>query len=217
MKILLLGATGRTGKLVLEAAIKKKFSIHIFVRKTETIKPHENLKIFKGSPQNLEILKNAAQECDAIISVLNISRKSDFPWSPLRTPNDFLSETISKMISIAEKEKIKRIVVCSAWGVGETKKEIPFWFRWLIACSNIGIAYKDHEKQEKLIIDSNLDWTIVRPTGLTNSKRKQHVKETYQNKPKPSLMISRFAVARYMIDALQKKELFKKTVTISKA
>jgi putative NADH-flavin reductase len=216
MKILLLGATGRTGKLVLEAAIKKKFSIHIVVRKTETIKPHENLKIFKGSPQNLEILKNAAQECDAIISVLNISRKSDFPWASLRTPKNFLSETVSKLISISEKGKVQRIVVCSAWGVNESKKDIPFWFRLLIDYSNIGIAYKDHERQEVLLSNSDLNWTIVRPTGLTDSKKAQKVKETFANMPKPSLTISRLSVANYIVDALQKEKLFRKTVTISK-
>ena len=45
---------------------------------------------------------------------------------------------------------LRRLVLTSAWGAGETAAEIPGWFRWFIQNSNIGPAYRDHERQEAL-------------------------------------------------------------------
>ncbi|MEO0331023.1 MAG: hypothetical protein AAF223_04960, partial [Bacteroidota bacterium] len=46
------------------------------------------------------------------------------------------------------------------WGVADSINDIPKWFRWFIDNSNIGVAYQDHERQEKILSKSSLDWTI---------------------------------------------------------
>ena len=217
MKILILGATGRTGKLILEEALNQDYEVNCLVREPKRIKAnHEKLKILKGSPEQISDLENALKGCKGIISALNISRKSDFPWSKLRTPPTFLSDVMKNIISLTEKNGLERIVVCSAWGVAETEKEIPFWFNWFIKNSNIGVAYKDHERQEEELKKSKLHWTIVRPTGLTNFKNDKKVIESYNNEPKPKLTISRKNVAKFMVNALKSNELIGKTPVISK-
>ncbi|MEO9484212.1 MAG: NAD(P)-binding oxidoreductase [Ekhidna sp.] len=217
MKLLLLGATGRTGKQVLDDALSSGYHVHCLARKPERIEKREELTVFEGDPSNADDLKKAIHSCDSIISVLNISRTSDFPWSSLRTPREYLSTVMSQLMLVAEANSIKRIVICSAWGVAETKKYLPGWFRWFIDHSNIGVAYSDHERQEKLLEGSKMDWTIVRPVGLTNSKRKQHIRETYGNQPKPSLTINRLSVARYLVGCLKADDLIGQKVIISKA
>ncbi|TRX56209.1 hypothetical protein FNH22_16350 [Fulvivirga sp. M361] len=184
MMILLLGGTGRTGKLVLEEAVKRGYLVNCLVRDpTRLERDHASINFFKGSPNQMSDLKQSMYGCEAIISVLNISRTPDFPWARLRTPVTFLSDVMHNVIELAEQEGIKRIIVCSAWGVAETKRDVPAWFNWFINNSNIGFAYKDHEKQEELLKKSNLRWTIVRPTGLTNSKKEQKVIESYYGRP----------------------------------
>ena len=89
--------------------------------------------------------------------------------------------------------------------------------KWFINNSNIGVAYKDDERQEKILSASKLDWTIVRPVGLSNSKKKEDIKETFSNKPKPSILISRQSVAEYLVSSLGKEDLIGKKVVISKA
>jgi len=173
MRILLLGATGRTGKLVLKKAIKSGYHVNCLARNSNRIEKHKLITVFEGQTNNAGNIQAAIVGCNAIISVLNISRTSDFPWAKLITPETFLSETMQTIVPIAEKSKVNRIVLCSAWGVSETKTDIPKWFKWLIDNSNIGVAYKDHERQEKILSNSMLDWTIVRPVGLTNSKNQQ--------------------------------------------
>jgi len=214
MKILILGATGRTGRLLVEEAVKQGYKINVLVRDENklTIKS-ASITAFEGTPANQQNLLKAMQGCDAVLSTLNISRKSDFPWAALRTPKDFLSGSMKNIIAAAGKSKINRIVVTTAWGTNETKKDIPKWFAWLIDHSNIGYAYRDHELQEDLLKNSGFDYTIVRPAGLTNSLKSKSVIVSLDNNPKPGLTISRKNVALFMLDAL-KNNLYQNQCTV---
>jgi putative NADH-flavin reductase len=215
MKILLLGATGRTGKHVVNEALCKGYELNCLVRNRQQVSSHALLTIMEGTPEKPSDLENAIQGSDAIISVLNVSRKSDFPWAPLRSPKTLLCDVMKSLIPLATKHNVKRIVICSAWGASETKKDIPAWFRWFIDHSNLRFTYKDHERQEELLIRSNLSWTIVRPVGLTNAKKNQEIMESFDNEPKPKLTISRASVAQYLVDALERENLIQKKVVIS--
>jgi putative NADH-flavin reductase len=214
MTVFLLGATGRTGKLVLLEALNQGYTVNCVVRKQPTSTP-PGVKFFIGNPADKNVLEQAIQGCNAIISVLNVSRNSDFPWSKLRTPERLLSEVMNNLIPLARQNNINRIIICSAWGVSETKADIPVWFRWLIDNSNIGSAYADHERQEKLLQQSNLSWTIVRPAALINTNKKQQVIQSYGNQPKPRLTISRLSVAEYLVDCVSNDTLVRKAPVIS--
>ena len=204
MKVLLLGATGRTGALILEELLQHGHIVHALVRDENKVKATSSaLTVFEGSTLDGQALNAAMQGCEAIISALNISRHSDFPWSALRTPENFLSATITKVISEANQHQIKRVIVISAWGVNETRTHIPWWFRWTIDHSNIKYAYRDHEQQEELLKQSDLDWTVIRPAGLVNSAVIKPVKISLNNSPKPSLIISRKSVATFTINVLE--------------
>lgn len=217
MRILLLGATGRTGKLVLNYALAQGFEVNCLARNVERIDEGEGVRLYEGNPTNREDLTKAISGCDAVINVLNVSRTSDFPWAKLKTPKSFLSDVMSQLIPVAKDSNIQRIAICSAWGVADSRKDIPGWFRWFVDNSNIGAAYQDHERQEKLLTDSDLNWTIVRPVGLTNSKKSESVLESFDNNPKPSLTISRQSVAEYLVNCLTNEHLKNKKVVISKS
>jgi putative NADH-flavin reductase len=215
-KLLILGSTGRTGKYLLEEALARDFEVNILVRDVQKIKiQSEKLRIFEGTPYNKEDLEKALQGCTHVLSALNISRNSDFPWSGLRTPKDFLEKTIQNLIDLSKINPLKNIMVISAWGVAETKQDIPFWFRWMIDFTNVKYGYLGHEDQEKLLKSSDLDWTIVRPVILTNNKIIKPVLASLHNHPKPNYLISRMNVANFMMDILGKNLYVKQTPTIS--
>lgn len=216
MRILILGATGRTGKHILEQALHKGHIIHVLVRdKSKLHLAHNQLHIFEGSPADIAAVEQAMHGCEAVLSALNISRTSDFPCAALRTPKDFLSDTMNKIIAVCNTLRCKRIVVATAWGVNETKKEIPGWFRWFIDNSNIKYPYLDHGVVENLLKASSLDWTVIRPVGLINSSKEKKVRVSFNGLPKPGLTISRRNVARFMIAALEENVYIKELPTIS--
>ena len=204
MHILILGSTGRVGRILLAEALQLGYKVNVIVSHKGVLKiESELLTIFEGTPLNKFTLADAMRGCDAVLSTLNISRVSDFPWSKLRTSKDFLSMSMKYMLEKADVLKNKRIIVVTAWGVAETRKDIPSWFRWLIDNSNIRYPYIDHERQELLLKQSKTNWTIVRPVGLTNSTKEREIQVTLNSAPKPSLMISRTNVALFMLDVLK--------------
>ncbi|MEL6589812.1 MAG: NAD(P)H-binding protein [Bacteroidota bacterium] len=214
-RICILGASGRLGRVLTQQALDRGHQVKALIRQPDKFPiRHPHLEIIQGSPQGA--LRNSMTFCEAVFNVLNISRTSDFPWSPLRTPERFLSETMRRLIPMMEAEDVSKLVLCSAWGVHETKRDLPFWFRWVIDNSNVGVAYRDHERQEDIISESrHINWTIVRPVGLTNSKRICKPVISHNNQPKPGLLISRASVAAFMLDAWEQKHLYQKRVTIS--
>jgi putative NADH-flavin reductase len=215
MKILILGATGRTGKYLLEEALRLGFEVNILVRDSKKVKiKSEKLSIFEGNPSNLSDLEKALIGCKSILSALNISRNSDFPWAKLRTPKDFLEKTVQNLIDLNKSNPLKKVILVSAWGVNETRQDIPFWFRWLIENSNILYGYLGHEQQEKLLKNSNLNWTSVRPVILTNFESKEDILTSINNFTKPKLTISRKSVASFMLEILENKTFDNQTVTI---
>lgn len=203
MRILVLGATGRTGKLLLQQALEKGYDVNVLVRDKSKLLSHPNLTVFQGLSSDLKTLADAIKDCNAILSALNISRNSDFPWSKLRTPTNFLSKTAENIIRVTKNTSLNRVIVTSAWGVGNTWKDIPWWFKWLINNSNIGSAYADHERQEKILEASTLHFTAIRPVGLTNSLKNRGVIISFNNIPKPKYTLTRKSVASFMISALK--------------
>lgn len=216
-KVLLLGATGRLGREILNEIIKRGYAVNVLIRDAGKIEHvYSHLEIFEGDPANSQDLARALSGCAYLVSALNISRRSDFPWAKLRSPGTFLSDTLGKVLAMADQYSLKHIVICSAWGVGDSRKEIPRWFAWMIENSNIGTAYLDHQRQEELLKDSGWPYTIIRPVGLTNGAGKGEILWTQGGEPKPKLTIDRKAVAKTMVYALGKKELMFETFTISK-
>jgi uncharacterized protein YbjT (DUF2867 family) len=216
-KILLLGSTGRTGKWLLEELLAKGYQVNILIRDATKISIQSDLlTVFEGTPAKMDDLERAFEGCTVVFSALNTARTSDFPWAKLRTPKDFLAKVIQNIIKLSKSYSIESVIVISAWGVAETRKDIPFWFRWTIDFSNIKYGYWGHEQQEKLLINSDLNYTIIRPVGLTNAEKSKPIIVTKNNTPKPNLLISRKNVAIFMVGILENLKAFSRQIlTIS--
>ncbi len=216
MKILIIGATGGTGRLIVEEALKQGYDLNVLVRdKNKMPFNSKSIKVYQGTSASRTDLAAAMQGCDLIISALGIARASDAPWSKLITPKKFITESMKNVIAEAGQQNLKRLITISAWGAGETKKEIPFWLRWLINHTNLGPVYAEHESQEKLLANSNLNWTAVRPVALNDSKKIKTLKMSFNNTPKPSLYISRQSVAKFMVDIVKSDKYDRRSPTIS--
>jgi len=215
MKILILGATGRTGKMLLREALDREIEVNAIVRNAALLPVDDRLKTWEGDVRDADLLEEAMDGCEAVLSCLNISRNSDFPWARLRTPERFLEETLKALMHTMDRKGLKRIILTSAWGVRDSRAEIPGWFRWFIDHSNVGKAYAQHEVQEALLAASQLDWTAVRPVGLTNGKKLKKLITSLKGTPKPRLTISRKHTAKFMVDILCNARYIQKTPVIS--
>ena len=215
MKVFLLGATGRLGQEILKKLMRESIQTSVLIRDARKLTFNsEHLSVFEGDPANFSDLEAAVQGCDTVITTLNISRKSDFPWSKLRAPKTLLSDTMTNLLALSSNHEIGKIITLSAWGVHDSKKELPFWFRWIIDNSNIKYGYLDHERQEDLLVQSDIDWMIVRPVGLTNSQKDKAAK-VWLDAKLSGMMVSRRAVAHFIVENLESAQFRRKIVTLS--
>lgn len=210
MKILVLGATGRTGKLFTQLATAKNHQVTAIIRNSkDAILPEVNY--LEGLPTDEPLLTKALLGIDAVVVSLNINRTSDNPFAKVVSPLTLISDSVKSVCSAMEKNNVKRIVSVSASGVGDSWNDMFLIARLLIRYSNIWKAYEDHGRQEQILRQSALDWTIVRPVML-NDKDSDEYKAVI-GKPSGG-SISRKGVAKFILDSLESEKYVKEVVTL---
>tara|TARA_S200000501_G_scaffold289330_1_gene274149 strand:- start:41 stop:694 length:654 start_codon:yes stop_codon:yes gene_type:complete len=216
MEVLLIGANRGLGYEILKELTKSEIKVNCLVRKKGLINlDSPSIKIFYGDATNLNDLKKALGKSKIIISSINVQRKNIFPWSKLTNSKKTISD-FTKNVLEASENNINRIITVSAWGVGDSITGIPKIFKFLIKYSNLKYPYLDHDLHEKIIESSNTNWTILRPTALTNEKGYQEVKVYDGKEVRPKLTISRKSLARFIIKIINDKSYFKKKLIVSK-
>jgi uncharacterized protein YbjT (DUF2867 family) len=215
MKLLLLGASGRTGRWVLECALAAGYDVVALVRTPEKIVARSpQLSIVRGTPESAADVLAAIRGSEAVISTLNNNRESDRPWARPLSPPMLMTRSIANAVSAMRRNDVRRIVALSALGVRDSFAHAPAITRLLIRHTNLRIVYEDHEAQEALLRTSGLDWTCVRAAILTN-RRSRKLLVSYDGRPKPALTIGRAELARFMVNILDQPTFFGKAPTIS--
>lgn len=214
MKILLLGATGRTGKQIIKAALKRGHKISAIARNPEKLKDY-NIDIIQGTPYEYDIVEKGINGCEAIINTLNVSRKSDNPWSPLAAPRDMISKSASNAIKAMEKSDIKRFVALGAIGAGRSWKKAPGILKFIISISNLRFAFRDHGKQEEILENSDVDYTICRAPMLSDKKNATGVVATPEGQKPAGMVLSRNSAAEFFLDIIEKNEYIRETVSLA--
>ena len=216
MEVLLIGANRGLGYEILKELTKSEIKVNCLVRKKGLINlDSPSIKIFYGDATNLNDLKKALGKSKIIISSINVQRKNIFPWSKLTNSKKTISD-FTKNVLEASENNINRIITVSAWGVGDSITRIPKIFKFLIKYSNLKYPYLDHDLHEKIIESSNTNWTILRPTTLTNEKGYHEVKVHDVKEVRPKLTISRRSLAKFIVKIINDKSYFKKKLIVSR-
>ena len=214
--IAVLGANGRTGIEIVKQALEKGWVVKALVRDKQKIKlANPNLHVVEGNPMRIDEVTKVVEETDAVYVALNIGRKTDMPWSKVVSPLDLLRVSIDNTINAMQENGVKRVITVSAWGTGDSYKETQLIFKFLIKKTNVGVAYAGHEDQERLLRKSGLDWTSVRPVGLSNSEKQKSVRVSIKGDKKLNMTISRKDVARFMLDIVDDEKYYQQEPSIS--
>ncbi len=157
MKIAVFGATGGTGRQVLEQGLAKGHEIRALVRSPEKLEPASGLEIIAGDVLDRAAVDQCLTGTDAVICVLG-SHGSAQPVEAAGT---------ECIVAGMQRLGIQRLIAVTSMGVGDSRDQVPAFFR-LIMQVTLKKIMAAKEEQERLIRDSGLDWTIVRPGGLTD-------------------------------------------------
>ncbi|WP_378947826.1 NAD(P)-dependent oxidoreductase [Paracoccus sp. R86501] len=211
MKLLLLGATGRTGKHILERGLSKGHQIVALARDPADLNPRDGLTIVPGTPLNADCLAAAGQGCDAILVALNNPRTSDAPWARPVTTEKILTKVARNIMALGD----RRVVFLSAAGVGDSFEFAPWFMRFMIRRTNLRHAYADHNGVEQVFRDAGTRWTLVRAMGLSNADRPKTLIVGTATTPKPGMIVRRSAVADFMLDCAENDSHLQGTPVIS--
>lgn len=215
-KILVLGATGRTGMHVVDYALAKGYDVYAFARNIESFKiSNPKLHLVTGNTENLADVTKAVSVVDDVISVINNPRTSDNPWAKVVGQPHMIRDSIKNVISAMKAQRKRRLIVMSTYGAGESFGYLPWWLRFIVNSSNLKVAFDDHTGQEIVLKESNLDWTIVRCVQLSDTNRIGKLVVSVNNSPKPAAKIGRKHVAKFLVQQLESSEYTHKIPIIS--
>lgn len=208
MKLIIFGATGSVGKQLVIQALSLDHSVTAFIRGGKgPLKDfdHENLRYFEGDVLDSESVFNAVQGHDAVFCVIGAGKKGN-----LRAPGT------RNIIDAMEVHGIKRLICQSTLGAGESWNNLNFFWKYIMFGWLLREAYRDHLLQEEYVIDSNLDWTLVRPGALTDGPVTGKFKHGFPASNRSiTLKISRSDTAFFLLQQLESDEYIRKTPALS--
>ncbi len=206
MKILIFGATGPTGRHLIEQALEQNHEVTAFARTPSKIEiTHDNLSIAQGDATDPAAVENAVAGHDAVLCAIGAP---GMDTSRIR-------ERATRVILDAMKQTgVRRFICLSSFGVAESRAQLPFMLRFVIVPFFLRHAFADHARQEALVRDSGLDWTLVRPPHLNDGPRTGAYRE-FTNPKGTALKISRADVADFMLRQLEDPSNIGKHAAIS--
>jgi uncharacterized protein YbjT (DUF2867 family) len=198
MRILVVGASRGCGALSVKEALARGHSVTAMARHPEKLPLSDDaLTRYEGDFHRRASVEAVVKGHDAVIITASVSRLSDFK----RNLNYFSLGT-RYVIEAMRESGVRRLVVLSALGTGESRRLMGFVTERLVVSWLLRRPFEDHERQEKLVMESGLDWTIARPGRLTDGPgRRQYEAKTEIEKVPAS--ISRADVADFMINAVE--------------
>jgi uncharacterized protein YbjT (DUF2867 family) len=166
MKLLILGASGATGRWLVTLAAQAGHDVTALVRPSTPFDAPAGVHVIRGEVLDPAVIATAVENKDAVASCVGIRRASRFPWAPILSPPDFTARVASTLIPAMSHAGGRRVVAISAGGVAESITQLTAPVRWMVGAGSIGVAYRDLAEMERQISASQLDWLAVRPVTL---------------------------------------------------
>ena len=212
MKVTIFGATGFSGQAILADSIKQGHEVTILVRDASKIPiKHQNLTIVEGNVLNPQTVASVLHHQEAVIQCLGVSGKGD------GKPTTFISDATKIIVDEMQNQKIKRLIAMSNVGAGNsiafqpwffTKIILPYFMKWL------KVIIEDKNRMEPIIMNSILDWTIVRCPNIVDKPAKGTCNATLDGKGL-KLSITLPDLSKFMVDQLKQTAFIKQAPSVS--
>ncbi|KAK5999947.1 hypothetical protein QM012_005035 [Aureobasidium pullulans] len=219
--ILLIGATGRTGRLVLESALKRGHKVVALIRESSSLSPQTNLKIAKGSPLEPAAITTALALTTGpviIISTLGQTRTSGNPFAATTSPPLFMSHSASAVVqaATAPKFRVQKLILMSMFGTGSSFANLNCLMQATMRYSNMKQSLDDQNAVDEIVKQSGLTFVMPRPAML-KGETALPVKSLGDAGEKAGFMpsVSAQSCAEFMLDAATSAEWDGKTPVLS--
>lgn len=209
MRLAIFGATGGTGRELLQQALDRGHEVTAIVRRPEAITlTHARLRVLAGDVMELDSLAPALQQQDAVLSVIGSQGLRS-----LVKPMTFYHRSARHLVDQMDKAGVQRLVCLTSVGVVD-KPVGPLFYIWLIK-PLLKPIYDDMRQMEQTIRESNLAWTIVRPSRLFDGKRTGQYRVGSSGELDHANSISRADLANCILNQLDTKANWQKAIAVA--
>ncbi|KAI0204714.1 NAD-dependent epimerase/dehydratase-like protein [Astrocystis sublimbata] len=224
MQLLVLGGSGRSGRLIIEEALFKGHTVTALVRSAASFPLSERtgLTLVEGTPMKQEDLKKAfaasSTAPEAVLTALALKRVTDSPMSPPdpSVPPRFMEDSVANIVAVMKEFGTKRFIIMSQWGAGDSFNSMNFLFRCMFSNTNMKHGLIGHNNIDKETRPSGLDCVFVRACVLAEGDAAPIKVWPDDGKGINFLpKVTRASVAKFMVEACEKSDYVGKSPVIS--
>ncbi|BDU00774.1 NAD(P)-dependent oxidoreductase [Nocardia sputorum] len=203
--IAVLGATGRTGRIVVDRALARGHRVTAIVRRATTAAPAQGATVVTADPCAPGALTGLLDDHDAVISALGATG---------RGPTAVYSTTTAELVAALRPDA--RLLVISSAAL-DVPAEAGASTRLLAAALRkvMRYTYADMARMEHLLAQSDLRWTVVRPTRLTDAPAGGGPRVSPGARRKVGPRTARADLADYLLDAVDDPHTYQSVVAVS--
>jgi putative NADH-flavin reductase len=195
-RVLIVGATGGTGRQLVAQALERGHVVTALARDPSALRiEHPQLRVVRGDVLDYVSVEAAVQDQEAVISALGHKR--------FFQPTHILSDGTQNLLHAMEAQGVRRFVCETALGIGDSAGRMGLYYTFFVIPFVLPFYFWDKTRQERLIAASSVNWVIVRPGALTNGPKRGR----YQHGRKvgsflSTVRISRADVADFMLNQI---------------
>ncbi|KAL3421253.1 hypothetical protein PVAG01_07698 [Phlyctema vagabunda] len=181
MHFLILGGSGRTGRLVIEEALQRGHTITALVRDASSLAAREGLTVTTGTPLSQSDIEDAIKASrdvpSAVIVTLNSLRASDNPFSAPVSPPLMMTDCNVNAMAAMSKFGIRKLVVLQAIGTAASRRNVFWPMRLVMNYSGMRRGMDDHDATDREVrargaLDLDFGFVMVRPVMLVEGEKK---------------------------------------------
>lgn len=214
MRVLVVGATGATGRLLVRDAIDAGHEVTVFVRDAArfaagVLRPGDAraVGIVVGDATRPEDARRAAEGQEGVLSAIG---------SGNRLFSRIASQSARALVPAYEAAGVRRVVSLTAFGAGASLAQTD-WIQRSYSLTGLLPLLLDKERADRMLRESALEWTLVAATALTNGPERGSIRFGERLPMRGYRWVSRADTARFMVARLVDDRFVRRTVVIDRA
>jgi putative NADH-flavin reductase len=209
--VLIVGASKGIGLATVQAALKSGHSVRALARSATAIRmDHPKLQKVDGDARDQDTIERALAGIEAVIQTLGVTPAP----SHIVSGTELFSTATRVLVDAMENRLVKRLICVTGFGAGDSRGHGGLLYNAALSFF-LGRVYADKDVQERIIRRSRLDWTIVRPTILTDGPRTGNYRVLVDPGDWTSGFISRADVADFLVKQIDGTSLLHQTPTLT--
>lgn len=206
MRIVIFGATGGLGRLLVDQALASGHTVTAFARTLDRL-PARSMELIgvAGNVLDEEKVRAAVGGQEVVICAFGVR--------PGKNPGRLYSRGTRVVVEAMRAQGVRRLICVSTWLVGESRRNAGPLVRVFVPLLQPQL-FRDRERQERVVRDSQLDWTLVRPARLTDRPHSGTYHVGSDLKLSARSHVSRADVADFVLHELAAPTYVRQAVTI---